>query len=209
MAVEAVVSHLKKISKPISTPEEVKQVATISANGDTSVGDLISEAMRRVGKDGVITVKDGKTLVDELEVIEGMKFDRGYISPYFITSPKGAKAEFENALLLISEKKISSVQPLIPALELANAQRRPLLIIAEDVEGEALTALVLNRLKIGLQVVAVKAPGFGDNRKNTLSDIGIATGATVFGDDAGVSGKLEDVQAHDLGQVSHRQLLID
>jgi len=199
-AVNAVVTHLKKISKTISTPEEIKQVATISANGDSSVGDLISEAMKKVGRDGVITVKDGKTLNDELEVIEGMKFDRGYISPYFITSPKGAKTEYENALVLISEKKISSVQPLIPALEIANAQRKPLLIIAEDVEGEALTALVLNRLKIGLQVVAVKAPGFGDNRKNTLTDIATATGATVFGDDA-IGLKLEDVRDTDLGVV--------
>jgi len=199
-AVDAVVTHLKKISKTISTPEEIKQVATISANGDSSVGDLISEAMKKVGRDGVITVKDGKTLNDELEVIEGMKFDRGYISPYFITSPKGAKTEYENALVLISEKKISSVQPLIPALEIANAQRKPLLIIAEDVEGEALTALVLNRLKIGLQVVAVKAPGFGDNRKNTLTDIATATGATVFGDDA-IGLKLEDVRDTDLGVV--------
>jgi len=199
-AVDAVVAHLKKISKTISTPEEIKQVATISANGDSSVGDLISEAMKKVGRDGVITVKDGKTLNDELEVIEGMKFDRGYISPYFITSPKGGKTEYENALVLISEKKISSVQPLIPALEIANAQRKPLLIIAEDVEGEALTALVLNRLKIGLQVVAVKAPGFGDNRKNTLADIATATGATVFGDDT-IGLKLEDVRDTDLGVV--------
>lgn len=199
-AVETVVEHLKKMSKPVTTPEEIAQVATISANGDTAVGKLISDAMKRVGKDGVITVKDGKTLTDELEVIEGMKFDRGYISPYFITSPKGAKCEFENCFVLISEKKISNVQPLIPALELANAQRKPLLIIAEDVEGEALTTLVLNRLKIGLQVCAVKAPGFGDNRKNTLKDIAIATGGTVFGDDANFT-KLEDCQIQDLGQI--------
>lgn len=199
-AVEKVVEHLKTMSKTVTTPEEIAQVATISANGDKEIGNLISDAMKKVGKDGVITVKDGKTLNDELEVIEGMKFDRGYISPYFITSSKGAKCEFENCLILISEKKISSVQPLIPALELANSHRKPLLIIAEDVEGEALTTLVLNRLKIGLQVCAVKAPGFGDNRKATLHDIAIATGGTVFGDDANFS-KLEDVKISDLGEV--------
>lgn len=128
------------------------QVATISANGDTQIGNLISEAMKRVGKEGVITVKDGKTLVDELEIIEGMKFDRGYISPYFINSSKGAKVEYQDALVLFSEKKISTVQSIIPALELANAQRKPLVIIAEDLDGEALSTLVVNRLKIGLQV---------------------------------------------------------
>ncbi|RWS17364.1 chaperonin subunit-like protein [Dinothrombium tinctorium] len=207
-AVERVVEHLKTLSKPVTTPEEIAQVATISANGDKEIGNLISSAMKKVGKDGVITVKDGKTLHDELEVIEGMKFDRGYISPYFITSTKGAKCEFENCLLLISEKKISNVQPLIPALELANTHRKPLLIIAEDVEGEALTTLVLNRLKIGLQVCAVKAPGFGDNRKATLHDIAIATGGTVFGDDANFT-KLEDVQISDLGEVGEATITKD
>jgi len=200
MAVERVIENLKKISKEVTTPEEIAQVATISANGDASIGQLISNAMNRVGRDGVITVKDGKILSDELEVIEGMKFDRGYISPYFITSAKGAKCEFENCFVLISEKKISNVQQLIPALEYSNSQRKPLLIIAEDVEGEALTTLVLNRLKIGLQVCAVKAPGFGDNRKATLHDIAIATGGTVFGDDANFT-KLEDVQPSDLGEI--------
>ncbi|RWS23968.1 chaperonin subunit-like protein, partial [Leptotrombidium deliense] len=208
MSVEKVVDNLKSMSKPVTTPEEIAQVATISANGDKEIGNLISDAMKRVGKDGVITVKDGKTLSDELEVIEGMKFDRGYISPYFITSAKGAKCEFENCLLLISEKKITSVQPLIPALELANSQRKPLLIIAEDVEGEALTTLVLNRLKIGLQVCAVKAPGFGDNRKATLHDIAIATGATVFGDDGNFS-KLEDVKISDLGEIGEVSITKD
>lgn len=155
---------------------------------------------RRSAKDGVITVKDGKTLVDELDVIEGMKFDRGYISPYFINSSKGAKVEFQDALVLFSEKKISNVQTVIPALELANQQRKPLIIIAEDVDGEALSTLVVNRLKIGLQIAAVKAPGFGDNRKSTLSDMAIATGGVVFGDDANLI-KMEDVQLSDLGQV--------
>lgn len=200
LAVEHVVEQLKKLSTPINTPDEVAQVATISANGDKSIGDLISSAMKKVGMDGVITVKDGKTLNDELEVIEGMKFDRGYISPYFINTAKGSKCEFQDCLLLLSEKKISSVQSLIPALELANSQRKPLLIIAEDIDGEALTTLVLNRLKIGLQVCAVKAPGFGDNRKATLHDIAIATGGILFGDEANFM-KIEDIKASDLGQV--------
>lgn len=207
-AVDAVVEHLKKLSTPINTPEEVAQVATISANGDKNVGDLISSAMKKVGLDGVITVKDGKTLHDELEVIEGMKFDRGYISPYFINSTKGSKCEFQDCLLLLSEKKISSVQSLIPALELANTQRRPLLIIAEDIDGEALTTLVLNRLKIGLQVCAVKAPGFGDNRKATLHDIAIASGGIVFGDEANMT-KLEEIKVSDFGQVGEATVTKD
>ncbi|XP_020293188.1 60 kDa heat shock protein, mitochondrial-like isoform X2 [Pseudomyrmex gracilis] len=200
LAVERVKEELKGLSQPVTTPEEIAQVATISANGDKTVGKLISDAMKKVGQDGVITVKDGKTLTDELEVIEGMKFDRGYISPYFINSSKGAKVEFQDALILFSEKKISSVQSIIPALELANSQRKPLVIIAEDVDGEALSTLVVNRLKIGLQVAAVKAPGFGDNRKATLQDMAISTGGIVFGDDANLV-KLEDVQASDLGQI--------
>lgn len=179
LAVETVTNKLKELSRPVTTSEEIAQVATISANNDTSIGELISRAMDRVGKDGVITVKDGKTVNDELEVIEGMKFDRGYISPYFINSSKGQKTEYENALVLLCQTKLSNVQDIVPALELANANKRPLLIIAEDVDSEALTALVINRLKIGLQVVAVKAPGFGDNRKNTLKDIAISTGAQV------------------------------
>uniref|UniRef100_A0A182SPW0 Heat shock protein 60 n=1 Tax=Anopheles maculatus TaxID=74869 RepID=A0A182SPW0_9DIPT len=200
LAVDTVKEHLKTLSRKVNTPEEIAQVATISANGDRAIGDLIGEAMKRVGKEGVITVKDGKTLNDELEVIEGMKFDRGYISPYFINSSKGAKVEFQDALVLFSEKKISTVQSIIPALEMANQQRKPLVIIAEDVDGEALSTLVVNRLKIGLQVAAVKAPGFGDNRKSTLSDMAISTGGIVFGDDANLV-KLEDVQLSDLGQV--------
>nr|XP_032813275.1 60 kDa heat shock protein, mitochondrial-like [Petromyzon marinus] len=200
LAVEAVVAELKKLSKPVTTPEEIAQVATISANGDKEIGNLISDAMKKVGRKGVITVKDGKTLHNELQIIEGLKFDRGYISPYFINSAKGQKCEFQDAFLLISEKKISSVQSIVPALELANAQRKPLVIIAEDVDGEALSTLVLNRLKVGLQVCAVKAPGFGDNRKNTLKDLAVATGGTVFGDEA-LSVNVEDVQLHDFGRV--------
>lgn len=199
-AVNVVVEELRKLSKPVTTPEEIAQVATISANGDREIGSLISSAMKTVGKNGVITVKDGKTLHDELETIEGTKFDRGFISPYFINTNKGSRVEFEDALLLFCEKKISSIQQILPALELANAQRKPLLIIAEDIDGEALTTLVINRLKVGLQVCAVKAPGFGDNRRNQLHDMAIATGGTVFGDEA-IELKLEDVTISNLGKV--------
>ncbi|XP_017064310.2 60 kDa heat shock protein homolog 2, mitochondrial [Drosophila eugracilis] len=200
LAVETVKDNLKIMSRPVKTPEEIAQVATISANGDKSVGNLISEAIKKVGRDGVITVKDGKTLCDELEVIEGMKFDRGYISPYFINVPKGAKTEFQDALLLFCEKKIKSAQSIVPALELANAQRKPLVIIAEDVEAEALSTMVVNRLKVGLQVCAVKAPGFGDNRKEMLADMAVATGGIVFGDEANLV-RLEDVKLSDFGRV--------
>uniref|UniRef100_A0A2K5R1W1 60 kDa heat shock protein, mitochondrial n=1 Tax=Cebus imitator TaxID=2715852 RepID=A0A2K5R1W1_CEBIM len=198
LAVDAVIAELRKQSKPVTTPEEIAQVATISANGDKEIGNIISDAMKKVGRKGVIT--DGKTLNDELEIIEGMKFDRGYISPYFINTSKGQKCEFQDAYVLLSEKKISSVQSIVPALEIANAHRKPLVIIAEDVDGEALSTLVLNRLKVGLQVVAVKAPGFGDNRKNQLKDMAIATGGAVFGEE-GLTLNLEDVQPHDLGKV--------
>merc|ERR1711881_300413 len=199
-AIEAVSQNLAAMSKSVTTPEEILQVATISANGDTLIGELISDAMKRVGREGVITVKDGKTLHDEMDVIEGMKFDRGFISPYFINSSKGAKVEYNDAFVLFSEKKNSSIQSIIPALEIANQHKRPLVIVAEDIDGEALTTLVVNRLKIGLQVAAVKAPGFGDNRKNTLQDMAIATGGLVFGTE-GDDLKLEDIQLHDLGQV--------
>merc|ERR1719203_1817801 len=199
-AVEKVCDNLKRLAKPVTTPEEIAQVATISANGDTSIGNLISEAMGKVGKEGVITVKDGKTLWDEMDIIEGMKFDRGYISPYFINQTKGVKVEYNDALVLFSEKKISSIQSMIPALELANSAKKPLIIVAEDVDGEALTALVVNRLKIGLQVAAVKAPGFGDNRKNTIQDMAVSTGGLVFGTE-GSDMKLEEIQIQDFGQV--------
>jgi len=207
-SVKLVIEELKRISKPVTTPEEISQVATISANGDKTIGDLISSAMKKVGKDGVITVKDGKTLNDELEVIEGLKFDRGYISPYFINSAKGGRCDFNDCMVLLSEKKISTVQELVPALELANGQRKQLLIIAEDIEGEALTTLVINRLKVNLQVCAVKAPGFGDNRKATLQDIAISTGATVFGDEAAMN-KMEEVKLSDFGQVGEVQITKD
>uniref|UniRef100_A0A2I3FZI7 60 kDa heat shock protein, mitochondrial n=1 Tax=Nomascus leucogenys TaxID=61853 RepID=A0A2I3FZI7_NOMLE len=199
LAVDAVLAELKKQSKPVTTPEEIARVATISANGDKEIGN-ISDAKKKVGRKGVITVKDGKTLNDELEMIEGIKFDRGYISPYFINTSKGQKCEFQDAYVLLSEKKISSVQSIVPALEIANAHCKPLVIIAEDADGEALSTLVLYRLKVGLQVVAIKAPGFGDNRKNQLKDMAIATGSAVFGEE-GLTLNLEDVQPHDLGNV--------
>lgn len=178
-AVEAVVEFLQKNKREITTSEEIAQVATISANGDAHIGKLIANAMEKVGKEGVITVKEGKTIEDELEVTEGMKFDRGYISPYFITDVKSGKVEFERPLLLLSEKKISTLDDVVPALEQSNQTRRPLVIIAEDIEGEALAACILNKLRGQVQVAAVKAPGFGDNRKNTLGDIATLTGGTV------------------------------
>lgn len=179
-AVEAVVQFLQQNKKEITTLEEIAQVATISANGDEHIGNLLALAMEKVGKEGVITVKEGKTLEDELEVTEGMRFDRGFISPYFITNTKSGKVEFENPLILLSEKKISSIQDILPSLELSNQTRRPLLILAEDIDGEALAACILNKLRGQVQVCAVKAPGFGDNRKNTLGDIAILSGGTVF-----------------------------
>ncbi|KAK2732320.1 chaperonin [Onygenales sp. PD_40] len=196
-AVEAVVEYLQANKRDITTTEEIAQVATISANGDTHVGKLISNAMEKVGKEGVITVKDGKTIDDELEVTEGMRFDRGYTSPYFITDTKAQKVEFEKPLILLSEKKISAVQDIIPALEASTTLRRPLVIIAEDIEGEALAVCILNKLRGQLQVAAVKAPGFGDNRKSILGDIGILTNATVFTDELDI--KLEKATADMLG----------
>uniref|UniRef100_A0A2K5CBI1 60 kDa heat shock protein, mitochondrial n=1 Tax=Aotus nancymaae TaxID=37293 RepID=A0A2K5CBI1_AOTNA len=166
--------------------------ATVSANGDKEIGNIISDSMKKVGRKDVSTVKDGKTLNDELESIEGMKFDRGCIYPYFINTSKGQKCEFQDAYVLLSEKKISSVQSIVPALENASAHCNPLVIIAEDIDGEALSTLVLNRLKVGLQVVAVKAPGFGDHRKNQLKDIAVATGDAAFGEE-GLTLNLEDV----------------
>jgi len=199
-AIKVVLGELDKMAIPVISNDEIKQVATISANGDSSVGELIAAAMAKVGPRGVVTVKDGKTLTDELEVIEGMKFDRGYISPFFVTETKGLKCIYENAMVLLCEKKISDVQPLVPALEAAARSGKPLVIIAEDVDGSAIQALVLNRLKGGLKVVAVKAPGFGDNRKNTIQDLACATGGHVFGTEVGK--KLEEATLEDLGQVA-------
>ncbi|WFD36608.1 chaperonin [Malassezia cuniculi] len=182
-AVDAVIAYLEANKREVTTSEEIAQVATISANGDKHVGSLIATAMEKVGKEGVITVKEGRTLEDVIEITEGMRFDRGYISPYFITDVKTQKTEFERPLILLSEKKISALQDVLPSLEIAAQARRPLLIIAEDVDGEALAACVLNKLRGQLQVCAVKAPGFGDNRKSILGDLAILTGGQVFSDD--------------------------
>jgi len=185
-AVNVVVETLEEISKPITSREEVSQVGTISANNDAEIGKLISDAMERVGKEGVITVQDGKTIEDELEVVEGMKFDRGYISPYFITDPKTQVCELENPVILLVEKKISSIQQLIPVLEGVIKAQQSLLIVAEDVESEALATLVVNKLRAGIKVCAVKAPGFGDNRKATMQDLAILTGGTVISEETGM-----------------------
>jgi len=198
-AVKTSVDELKRQSKEVKSQEEIAQVATVSANGDTEVGNLIADAMARVGRTGVITVKDGKTLTDDLDVTEGLKFDRGYISPFFSTSTKTQKCEFADALVLLSDKKISQPQPLIPALELAVQQKKPLMIIAEDIDGDAMAALVLNKIRGGVQVCAVKAPGFGDNRKNQLEDIAILTNGVVIGDENGLAPKLEDITLEHLG----------
>lgn len=200
LAVETVKNKLAEISRPVSTSEEIEQVATISANGDKSIGKLITAAMNKVGKDGVITIKEGKTLEDDIEIIEGMKFDRGYISPYFINSAKGPRVEYYDALVLFSEKKIFTAQQIIPALEIANAKKKPLVIITEELDGEPLSILVVNKLKAGLPVVAVKAPGFGDYRRESLIDMAIATGGVVFEDNANLI-RLEDCQPESLGQV--------
>lgn len=182
-AVEAVIAYLEANKRVITTSEEIAQVATISANGDKHVGNMIAQAMERVGKEGVITVKEGKTIEDQIEITEGMRFDRGYISPYFISDIKSQRVEFEKPLILLSEKKISLIQDILPSLEAAAQARRPLLIIAEDIDGEALAACILNKLRGQLQVAAVKAPGFGDNRKSILGDLAILTGSTVFTDE--------------------------
>ncbi|KYR02409.1 chaperonin 60 [Tieghemostelium lacteum] len=195
-AVDIVIQELKKLSRPITTTEEISQVATISANGDKVIGNLIASAMEKVGKEGVITVQDGKTLKDELEIIEGMKFNQGFISRYFITDAKDQKCEFDDPLILISDGKISNVHSLVPILEAIHGQRRKLLIIAESIEGDALTALIFNKLR-GLQVCAVKAPGFGDMRKVQLQDIAIITGTTVISEELGT--KLENIDLSMLG----------
>jgi len=179
-AVERVLEVLEKNKKVITTSEEIAQVATISANGDVHVGSIIAQAMEKVGKEGVITVKEGRTIEDEIEITEGMRFDRGYISPYFITDVKAQKVEMERPLVLLSEGKISALQDILPSLEIAAQSRRPLLIIAEDIDGEALAACILNKLRGQLSVCAVKAPGFGDNRKSILGDLAVLTGGQVF-----------------------------
>lgn len=197
LAVNQVVETLTDISKPITSKEEIMQVGTISANSDTEIGQLIADAMERVGKEGVITVQDGKTLENELEVVEGMKFERGFISPYFITNAKTQMVEFENPHILLVEKKVSNLQQLVPVLESIVKAQSSLLIVAEDVESEALATLVVNKLRAGIKVCAVKAPGFGDNRKATMQDLAVLTGGTVISEEMGM--KLEDVQPHHLG----------
>jgi chaperonin GroEL len=196
--------ELDKFSKPVSG-EMIAQVGTISANNDETIGHIIAEAMKKVGKDGVITVEESKTLETQLEVVEGMQFDRGYLSPYFVTDPERMEVAIENAYILINEKKISSMKDLLPLLEQIAKSGKPLLIIAEDVEGEALATLVVNKLRGTLQVAAVKAPGFGDRRKAMLQDIAILTGGKAITEDLGI--KLENVQISDLGQV--KKITID
>jgi chaperonin GroEL len=197
-AVRAVVEDLKAQSKKIATNSEIAQIGTISANGDQTIGDMLAKAMEKVGKEGAITVEEAKSLESELEVVEGMQFDRGYVSPYFITNPDKMETELEDPYILIHEKKLSSLQPLLPILEKVVQSGQPLLIIAEDVEGEALATLVVNKLRGGLKVAAVKAPGFGDRRKAMLEDIAILTAGQVISEDIGV--KLENVMIEQLGR---------
>lgn len=196
-AVELVVAEIKKAARPVSSKEEIAQVAIISANSDTSIGNLIAEAMERVGRHGVITVEEAKGIESELEVVEGMQFDRGYLSPYFITNSEKMTAQLDNASILICDKKINSMKDMLPVLEQVSKQGRPLFIIAEDIEGEALATLVVNKMRGILNVCAVKAPAFGDRRKAMLQDIAILTGATVVSDDLGI--KLENMKFSDLG----------
>ncbi len=198
LAIDAVVADLKEKSRKVTSNEEITQVATISANGDAEIGRYIANAMKQVGNEGVITVEEAKSLETELEVVEGMQFDRGYISPYFITNAERMQAEFEDLHILIYEKKLSALQELLPLLEAAAQSGKPLIVIAEDVEGEALATLAVNKLRGGLRVAAVKAPGFGDRRKAILQDIAILTGGTVVSEDLGI--KLEHVTLKMLGR---------
>src|SRR5215211_389442 len=197
IAVKAVTESLKTLSKPVKG-KMIAQVGTISANNDETIGGIIAEAMEKVGKDGVITVEEAKSMETSLEVVEGMQFDRGYLSPYFVTDPERMEVVLENALVLIHEKKISSMKDLLPVLEQVAKLGKPLVIIAEDVEGEALATLVVNKLRGTLQAAAVKAPGFGDRRKAMLEDIAILTGGKVISEDLGI--KLENVKLEDLGR---------
>jgi chaperonin GroEL len=196
-AVKAAVEEIKKISKPVAG-DAIAQVATISANNDKTIGNIIAEAMKKVGKDGVITVEESKTMDTTLEVVEGMQFDRGYLSPYFITDPERMEVKLEDPYILIHEKKISSMKDLLPLLEQIARNAKPLLIIAEDVEGEALATLVVNKLRGTLQCSAVKAPGFGDRRKAMLEDIATLTGGKMIAEEVGI--KLENVKVEDLGR---------
>ena len=205
MAVNEVVASLAKATKKIKTSEEVAQVGTISANGEKEIGEMIASAMQKVGNEGVITVEEAKTAETELEVVEGMQFDRGYLSPYFVTNAEKMTAELEDAYVLLHEKKLSGLQAMLPVLEAVVQSGKPLLIVAEDVEGEALATLVVNRLRGGLKVAAVKAPGFGDRRKAMLEDIAILTGGQLISDDLGM--KLENVTVKMLGRA--KKVVID
>ena len=198
LGVEAVVAKLDKIAKPTKDPREIAQVGSISANGDETIGNIIAEAMERVGKEGVITVEEAKSLQTTLDVVEGMQFDRGYLSPYFVTDQERMEAALEDAYLLIVEKKISNMKDMLPVLEAVARTQKPFLIIAEDIEGEALATLVVNKLRGTLNCAAVKAPGFGDRRKEMLKDIAILTGGQVVSEDLGI--KLDSVTISDLGQ---------
>jgi chaperonin GroEL len=203
-AVERATAEIKRLSKPVKG-DAIAQVGTVSANGDTTIGNIIAEAMNKVGKDGVITVEESRTMDTSLEVVEGMQFDRGYLSPYFVTDPERMEAVLENPLILINEKKISSMKDLLPLLEQVAKMGKPMLIIAEDVEGEALATLVVNKLRGTLNIAAVKAPGFGDRRKAMLEDIAILTGGKVISEDLGI--KLENVKLEDLGRA--KKITID
>ena len=204
LAVERVVADLKKRSKVVRTASEIAQVGTISANGQADIGEMISQAMEDAGKEGVITVEEAKGIANELEVVEGMQFDRGYLSPYFVTNPEKMISELENPLILIHEKKLSSLQPMLPILETIVQSNRPLVILAEDIEGEALATLVVNKLRGGLKVSAVKAPGFGDRRKAMLEDIAVLTGGQVISEDLGI--KLENVTIDMLGSAKRVEM---
>ncbi|KWU24706.1 chaperonin GroEL [Burkholderia cenocepacia] len=206
-AVGAVLDELRKLSRPISTHKEIAQVGAISANSDDAIGKIIADAMEKVGKDGVITVEDGKSLENELDVVEGMQFDRGYVSPYFINDPAKQAAYLDDALILLHDKKISSVRDLLPILEAASKAGKPLLIVAEDVEGEALATLVVNSMRGILKVVAVKAPGFGDRRKAMLEDLAILTGATVISEETGK--QLDKATLEDLGSAKRVEVRKD
>ncbi len=204
-AVESVVGELKSLSKPTKDRKEIAQVGTISANNDSTIGDIIAEAMEKVGKEGVITVEEAKGLETTLEVVEGMQFDRGYLSPYFVTDPERMEARLEDAYILIHEKKISSMKDLLPVLEAIAKSGKPLLLIAEDIEGEALATLVVNKIRGTLQCCAVKAPGFGDRRKAMLEDIGVLSGGRMIAEELGV--KLENVTLQDLGRA--KKIVVD
>jgi chaperonin GroEL len=204
-AVETVVGELKRMSKTVKDNKEIEQVATISANSDSSIGTIIAEAMEKVGKDGTITVEEAKSIETTLEVVEGMQFDKGYVSPYFVTDKEGMEVSLEDASILLYDKKLSNMKDLLPVLEKIAQRGKPLLIVAEDVEGEALATLVVNKLRGTLQVAAVKAPGFGDRRKAMMEDIAILTGGKVVSEDIGI--KLENVKLEDLGRA--KRITID